>query len=204
MVIFSIAIVLLIGGTVYKGYLVTKEVKASIDNQSSILDVFRKELTDSQHTLEIFQENVTLEIEQKLHQVEEVTTTLLENFYNLHKEVLSTVETYTKNYEELAETGEHNKAILAELHKDIEKYRKDFKETREYVITATQKLEQHPETVKRELLKELKEHRKQITHLTQEGSSLRDKVSQENDYLFNELTKIKDSSPPKRGEGIRY
>ena len=204
MVIFLIAIVLLLGGTVYKGYLVTKEIKASISNQFTLLDTFRDEISDSKQLLEVFQNNTTSEVAQKLHQVEEATTALLENFYNLHKEVLDVVKTYTKNYEELAETGEHNKATLAELHRNIERYRKDFKQTKDYVLNATQKLEQRPEHIRIDLEKIIKEHRAQIKALTTEADNIRAKVSQESDYFFSEISKIKDTQGPKRNPRLTY
>ena len=181
-----------------------KRVDAEFTEQSKVLNQTQKDFTGLESATSAVVEELLEDIKVHQESTNLATSTAITEISQLVDSVEKSIQEYTDKYRELEKTGKSNEEELAGIRQGIAAHKKDFDQTKRYVIQATQKLEQRPEAIRQQLEKELKEHKKQISLLIRESNLLRSKVSKENDYLFNELTKIKDSSSPKRGEGIRY
>ena len=181
-----------------------KRVDIEFTEQSRVLNQTQKNFTDLESATSAVVEELLEDIKVHQESTNLVTDTAITKINKLVDSVETSIQEYTEKYRELEKTGESNKEELAGLRQLIVKYGTTFEDTRKYVHKATLALEQRPEEVNRALTKKLKEHRNQINLLLEESKLLRAKVSQENDYLFSEISRIKDSQPPKRGNGIRY
>ena len=113
---------------------------------------------------------------------------------NLDKEYLITTR------KDLKEVYEQYKLTLETL----EEYKKIYTETRRYVINATVKLEQRPEQVRKELLDKLKEKDKEIKFITERLNNLKQSVERENNFLFQSVQKLEDTTVRKNNPSIRY
>lgn len=113
---------------------------------------------------------------------------------NLDKEYLITTR------KDLKEVYEQYKLTLETL----EEYKKIYTETRRYVINATVKLEQRPEQVRKELLDKLKEKDKEIKFITERLNNLKQSVERENNFLFQSVRKLEDTTVRKNNPSIRY
>lgn len=88
------------------------------------------------------------------------------------------------------ETKFNNKEL--ELKKTFESFKKMYDEMHFYLANSTRKLENRPEEVRRELIKELKEVKKYVFNLSTQHSDHVIKTEKEYLTAFNELSKLAD------------
>jgi succinylglutamate desuccinylase len=104
----------------------------------------------------------------------------------------------------LSSKKESTNSMQVELKKEFNEYKKLYDKISNYVVVNTQKLEQRPEQVRRELKDNLQQHKEHLEYLTKEVIGLRDKINEENSTLFKYLSKLEDKMVVKHNPSRQY
>ena len=130
----------------------------------------------------------------KVNSTLEQTKIKLDLLHKVNKEFAST----------LSSEKEHTNSMQVELKKEFSEYKKAYDKISNYVVVNTQKLEQRPEQVRRELKSNLEQHKEHLNYLTEELTGLKNKMNEENSTLFKYLSKLEDKMVIKHNPSRRY
>ena len=130
----------------------------------------------------------------KVNSTLEQTQIALDLLHKINEEFTST----------LSSEKEYTNSMQVELKKEFNEYKKLYDKISNYVVVNTQKLEQRPEQVRRELKDNLQQHKEHLNYLTEELTGLKNKMNEENSTLFKYLSKLEDKMVIKHNPSRRY
>lgn len=172
-------------------------IKLQLDKQYHIVE---KKVLDLTTTFEDRYNEVTQLLEESNYWRDKVNSTL--------KQTQITLDLLHKVNEEFTSTlsseKEYTNSMQVELKKEFNEYKKLYDKISNYVVVNTQKLEQRPEQVRRELKDNLQQHKEHLEYLTKEVIGLRDKINEENSTLFKYLSKLEDKMVIKHNPSRQY
>lgn len=180
-----------------------KEINNNKKQTEKSIEEINKALTDYSEEKQEFAKEINKQISKVKEELIEYTKKPLElknSFYSNTAELQKVLQKNELDSQILLSKVQESKEVYENLILKLERYDK----LENYLFTATQKLEQRPEQVKRQLEQIIKEHKIQLDFVTKEQNNLKREFNKSSDFLFKEISNLRDTSVHKKNPYKRY